>query len=251
MISARLRLRLFMIAFFLVISCTCAHAGSVAARNKEGNRLFEQGKFPDAEKAYLDAQLEAPGRPELLYNLGNTLVKQKKYEPAIQSLRQATSKAERGLQASSWYNLGNALYESGNLSDAAQAFVQALRANPTDRDAKHNLELALRRLKEQKQNGSGQGSKDDQQKKDEGKQDSQAQNSEQPNKKEDQKQGPQGQQDKSQQQQQQNAGAERREGSINKERALQILDAMKNQELAEQRKLMERQARRKATGRDW
>jgi Ca-activated chloride channel family protein len=230
-----------MILIASLLAGTGAYAASAASRNKEGNRLFQQGKYQDAEKAYLDAQLEAPGRPELLYNLGNTLIKQKKYDSAVQSLRQAAGKADHGLQASSWYNLGNALFESGKLPDAAQAFIQALRTNPSDRDAKHNLELTLRRMKEQKQNAAGRGTKDDQQKQDEGKQDNQAGSSGQQN--------TQGQQDR--QEQPQPAQADRREGSISKDRALQILDAMKNQELAEQRKLLERQARRKATGRDW
>jgi Ca-activated chloride channel family protein len=244
-------LRIYIAASFLAIGCAGAYADSVAAGNKEGNRLFQQGKFLESEKAYLDAQLEAPGKPELLYNLGNALAKQKKYEPAIQSLRQATGKADHGLQASSWYNLGNALYESGNLPDAAQAFVQSLRANPSDRDAKRNLELALRRLKEQKQGAAGKDSKNDQQKKEEGKQDSPTQNGGQQDKKDEQKPGSRGRQDKDQQQQPQNSATERGEGTISKERALQILDAMKNQELAEQRKLMERKARRKTAGKDW
>lgn len=238
--------------FLLISVCACAVAfgSSPASRNKEGNRLFQQGKYQDAEKAYVDAQLEAPGRPELLYNLGNTLIKQKKYEPAIQSLRQAAGKAGRGLQASSWYNLGNAFYESGNLQDAAQAFVQALRINPSDRDAKHNLELTLRRMKEQKQDGSGKNSKNDKQDRKEGKQNSQNADNPKQDGKENQKQGEQGQQDDNRQQQQP-AAADRRDGSMSKDRALQILDAVKDQELAEQRKLQERQARHKATGRDW
>jgi Ca-activated chloride channel homolog len=245
----RVSTRLLMILIASLLAGTGAYAASAASRNKEGNRLFQQGKYQDAEKAYLDAQLEAPGRPELLYNLGNTLIKQKKYDSAAQSLRQAAGKADHGLQASSWYNLGNALFESGKLPDAAQAFIQALRTNPSDRDAKHNLELTLRRMKEQKQNAAGRGTKDDQQKQDEGKQDNQAGSSGQQNPPDNRQQNPQGQQDR--QEQPQPAQADRREGSISKDRALQILDAMKNQELAEQRKLLERQARRKATGRDW
>ena len=237
---------LWILLFILTQASAALYASSAASKNKEGNRLFQQGRFQDAEKAYVDAQLEAPGRPELLYNLGNTLIKQKKYEPAVQSLRQAAGKADQGLQASSWYNLGNAFYESGDLQNAAQSFIQALRVNPSDRDTKHNLELTLRRMKEQKQSGSGKGAKNDKQEK--GKQDSRNADNQQSDHKEDQKQGDEGQQDNRRQQQ---AQADRREGSMSKDRAMQILDAVKDQELAEQRKLQERQARRKATGRDW
>ena len=241
------RVPALLVAF--VLTGAVARAASIASKNKEGNRLFQQGKYQEAEKAYLGAQLEDPGKPELLYNLGNTMIKQKKYDSAVQSLRQAAGKADRGLQASSWYNLGNALYESGKLPEAAHSFIQALRINPSDREAKHNLELTLRRMKEQKQNSKGQGSKDDQSKQDERKQDKPEDKSGQQNAKEQRQQNAGGEKD--QQEQPQPAQADRREGSISKDKALQILDAMKNQELADRQKLLERQARRKATGRDW
>ncbi len=251
MIAAGTVRRFSMLSIVVALAAPCARAASVAARNTEGNRLFQQGKYQEAEKAYVDAQLEAPGRPELLYNLGNTLLKQKKYEPALQSLHQAAGKAERGLQANSWYNLGNAFFESGKFQEAAQSFIQTLRINPSDRDAKHNLELTLRRMKEQKQNASEKGSNSDQQKNGEGKQNPQDAKSGQQDRKDDQKPGAQEQQNTSPQRQRQQSQAERRDGSMTKDRALQILDAMKDQELAEQRKLQERQARHKANGRDW
>lgn len=251
MIAAKSAWRMSMLPLLAALATPGTYAASVAAKNKEGNRLFQQGKYQDAEKAYVDAQLEAPGRPELLYNLGNTLIKEKRFEPAIQSLRQAVGKAERGLQANSWYNLGNALFESGNFQDAAQSFIQALRINPSDRDAKRNLELTLRRLKEQKQGASGKSSETDRQKKEDGKQNDQNANSGQQERKNDQKQGGPEEQNSREQHNQQPAAAERRDGSMSKDRALQILDALKDQELAEQRKLQERQARHKASGRDW
>jgi Ca-activated chloride channel homolog len=127
---------------FVLPGVSTARADSVASKNKDGNRLFSQEKYQEAEKAYLDAEVQSPDRPELLYNLGNTLIKQKKYEQALQSLRQAVSKGDEGLQESSWFNAGNALFEMGNFRDSAQAYIQALRINPADRDAKYNLEMA-------------------------------------------------------------------------------------------------------------
>lgn len=231
-----------------------AEGASAASKNREGNRLFQQGNYADAEKAYLEAQAESPGRAELLYNLGNSLIKQRKYEAALQSLRQAISKGDRGLQTSSWYNAGNALFEMGNYSDAAQHYVQALRLNPSDRDAKKNLELALQKSKQQQQAAASK----DQEKKNQDQQKDQS-SQEQPSipREAEQKPGQQGPQPESPQQQDRSKPAEpkstqadRRE-AFSKERALQILDALQNQELAEQRKLLERMARRKATGKDW
>ncbi len=225
-----------------------AAAATVAAKNKQGNQLFYQGKYQDAEKAYLDAQLEAPGRPELLYNLGNTLIKRKKYDEAAQSLRQAVSKGDKGLQESGWYNLGNVLFESAKYGEAAQAYIQALHLNPADKDAKHNLELAWRKVQEQKQNSSGKDRKREQQKNAGNEGNQQQERGDKEKKDKDQAGDAQGKQDRQPASQQQ---GEQREGSISKEQALQILDAMKNQELTEQRKLLERQERRKAIGKDW
>lgn len=224
-------------------------AQSVAGLNREGNRLFAEGKYAEAEKAYLDAQAKTPGKPELLYNHGNTLVKEKKYEPAVQQLRQAVSKGDRGIQASSWYNSGNALFEMGKYQDAAQAYIQALRINPADSDAKHNLELALKKTqeqqKQQKQQGEGNGQQNQQQDRQQpNPQDNrQAQSNQQPS--------PSETQERNKPANPQSTQADRREGSFSKEQALQILDALQNQELVDQKKRLERAERRKAGGKDW
>ena len=222
-------------------------AQSVAGLNREGNRLFAEGKYAEAEKAYLDAQAKTPGKPELLYNHGNALIKEKKYEPAVQQLRQAVSKGDRGIQASSWYNSGNALFEMGKYQDAAQAYIQALRINPADPDAKHNLELALKKTqeqKQQKQQGEGNGQQNQQERQQPNAQDNkQAQSSQQPS--------PSETQERNKPANPQATQADRREGGFSKEQALQILDALQNQELVDQKKRLERAERRKAAGKDW
>ena len=230
-----------------IFSGAALFAESVASLNREGNRLFAEGKYADAEKAYVDAQAKTPGKPELLYNHGNTLIKEKKYEPAVQQLRQAVSKGDRGIQASSWYNSGNALFDMGKYQDAAQAYIQALRINSADPDAKHNLELALRKVQEQ-QKRQGEGG---------GQQDRQQDRSQQPNPQEKQQTQanrqprPSDSQERNKPANPQSTQADRREGSFSKEQALQILDALQNQELVDQKKRLERIERRKAVGKDW
>ena len=243
-------MKITILTLLLILSGTnLAQAATAGSKNKEGNRQFAEGNYDEALKAYLEAQAKERDRPELLYNVGNTFIRQKKYEQALQSLRQATSKGNKGLQAESWFNAGNALFEMGKFGDSAQAYIQSLRLNPSDRDAKHNLELALRKVEEQKQKQQQQGQGQNQNKE---------KNSNQP-----QNQGSKDQQPKSQDsgsspapQQPANADpqasqANNRDGSLTKERALQILDALQNQELAEQRKLSEQRNRRKTGGRDW
>jgi len=246
----------------LLLAIPDVQAQSAAARNNEGNRLFEQGKYEEAEKAYLEAQVENPGKPELLYNLGNSLIKQNRYDQATQSLHQAIGKGNKGIQQNSWYNIGNALFSQGNFKDSAQAYIQALRINPTDRDAKHNLELALQKIQQQNQMSRSGSQSQDQQKSDESQQSSQQSEESDQNQQlaadesppklgdNDQQSSPK-QPEKSKPENQQAAQADETENSFSKEQAIQILDAIQNQELAEQRKLLERSARRKATGKDW
>jgi Ca-activated chloride channel family protein len=226
-------------------------AESLASKNREGNRLFAQGKYEDAEKAYLDAQVKNPGRPEVLYNLGNSLIKQNKQDQGIQSLRQSIDKGDTGTKKNSWYNTGNALFSMGRFKDSADAFIQALRLDPADHDAKHNLELALKKLKQQQQNQSDSDQK---------KQSSDGSNPDQasPGKDGGQQQPKQSSQNRSGSGKEQNKLPKsqtpqeiQREGSMNKEQAAQILDAVQNQELEQQRKLLENRARRKTNEKDW
>lgn len=245
-----MRRRETLIIFAAVASCLSlaspARADSPASKNKEGNRLFAQGKYQDAEKAYLEAQASMPGRPELSYNLGNTLIKQQKFDQALQALRQAISKGDKSLQVKGWYNAGNALFDLGNFQNSAQAYIQALRLDPSDPDAKHNLELALKKMQQQEQQqGQEKNPGSNQQKPEGGQNEEKAKNA--PNQQEQQGQQPPNQQPANPQP----SSSDRPQGAFSKERALQILDALQNQELAEQRKLLERQARQKAGVRDW
>lgn len=246
----KLNCRIAALGFSLLLPATCA--ASAGGKNREGNRLFQEKKYEDAEKAYLEARAEDPDRPEILYNLGNALVRQKKYQNAVQTLLQAIAKGEKGLQASSWYNAGNAFYEAGDFGEAARAFTQSLRHNPADRDAKHNLELALKKLEEPQQNPP-QG-KDQKDKNQAPQKDASAGNRERESQPE--KGTPKGQdspapQDSPRPVDPEGTRSDGGDGSFTRERALQILDALQNQELAEQRKLLERRARQKATGKDW
>jgi Ca-activated chloride channel homolog len=221
----------------MMIAIPGLRAESQASKNKKGNRLFAQGKYEDAEKAYLDAQVKSPGKPEVLYNLGNSLIKQNKFDQGVQSLHQSISKGDREIKENSWYNTGNALFSMGSFKDSSEAYIQALRLNPNDRDAKHNLELALLKLKQQQQKNSEKQPRT-------GKENQKQSNKENQN-------GAGRQNEQNQAGKDQTPKTAPREGSISKEQALQMLDALQSRELEQQRKLLERRARLRTNERDW
>jgi Ca-activated chloride channel homolog len=235
----------FLFIALLLAAYNPAHAESLASKNKKGNQLYEQGKYPDAEKQYLDAQVNNPGNPSVLYNLGNSLIRQKKYAEGAKALDQAIEKGDKTARENSWYNKGNALFSSGQFKESAGAFIEALKLDPADKDAKNNLELALQKMQQQEQKSK----QPDSQKQDPKNSDQKQQNQKQDNAGQNRKE--QNEQNERKEQQKQPMQQPRREGAVDKEKALQILDAVQKQELDEKRKLLEQRARKQANGKDW
>jgi Ca-activated chloride channel family protein len=132
-----------------------------ASRNNEGNRLYEQKRYDEALRKYTDAQALKPAAPELHYNIGNVLFRKGEIDKAIEEYLRSQSAADVRLKEAATYNRGNALMQKGKAQDAVNAYVQALRLDPTDADAKRNLELALRLLQQQKQQQQQQQKPDD------------------------------------------------------------------------------------------
>jgi len=105
--------------------------------------------------------------PRLRYNAGNALCRLRRYEEAARSYRGAlaarTIAPELRQRAS--YNLGNALVrvaeekpgDPAPLRGAIAAYEEALRLAPADSSAKWNLELALRRLGDDRGSGGSPG----------------------------------------------------------------------------------------------
>lgn len=127
-----------------------AHA-SARGETNAGNDLFRQGKYADARARYLAAQADLPDAPELDLNLGAALYQEGRYEDALRSFfaLPKKEKATPALSGAAAYDAGNALFKLGRYDEAIEAYKHALRTNPEDIDAKHNLELAQRMKQEQ------------------------------------------------------------------------------------------------------
>jgi len=136
---------------------------SARSTNEEGNRLYRQKKYAAALKRYTAAQLEAPDEPRLHYNLGNVFFRQGEPEKARDEYARALASADARLDPSAVYNLGNTFLAQQKFHEAVSAYQRTLKLNPKDLDAKRNLELALLRLRQQKQPPQGgNGEKKDQ-----------------------------------------------------------------------------------------
>ena len=135
----------------LLLAGLLAPFGGTAHRKaEEGNRLYADGSFDDALRAYTEAQVAAPDSPELHYDIGNVLYRKGDFKGAAEAFTRALLSAPETLVPDAAYNLGNALYQEEQYEDAAKAYRRALEKRPDDGDAKRNLELALRAMRKER-----------------------------------------------------------------------------------------------------
>lgn len=134
---------------FLFVASTGVEAASAYRSNKEGTRLYNGKQYEDAFKKYAEAQAARPDLSELKYNEADALYKMGKNDEAAKLFNEASALSDPRKKESALYNLGNALFMNNDLENAIKAYVSALRLDPSDRQAKVNLEMALRRQQEQ------------------------------------------------------------------------------------------------------
>ncbi len=145
------------VLLFLAGGCT---RGALDAR--KGERLYDAGEFAESARL-LDQSLAADSTPERAYAAGNAYYRLKRYEIAAARYRDAAGSAK--LRQRSVFNLGNALVRAAEetpergqlLLDAVAAYEEALRLEPSDRDAKWNLEIAVQRLEDDRMAGGSSG----------------------------------------------------------------------------------------------
>lgn len=135
------------------LSCSPVH---------RGERLYHQGKYPEAYGVFRQA-LTRDSSARLVFDAGSALYRLERYDEAVAAFRQ--SSRAPGLRQKSLYNLGNALVraaeerpgEPAPLLDAVAAYEEALRLAPGDPETRWNLEVALRRLGDDRTGGGSSG----------------------------------------------------------------------------------------------
>jgi Ca-activated chloride channel family protein len=215
-----------------------------------GRAEYGRGNHPQALSAFERAAAARPQDPATRFNVADGLYKNGKYDEAAALYRALGSDPGSPLAAAARYNLGDSLYQKQDYRGAVQAYRDALQVAPGDEDTRRNLELALRALKEQEEQQKREQPRSQEQR---DKQDQKNQQQQQQG----QRQQQQGQQQKGPQQQRPQTPEEReaerfrKEAGMPKERAMQLLDALQQNEKAEQRRLLAQKRAQKKKGKDW
>jgi Ca-activated chloride channel family protein len=137
---------------------------------RHGNEKLVTGDGEAALRHYDDAERKAGAHPEIEYDRGNAAFRLGKLDEAAARYRRAAEQAPAPLASRALQNLGNTLDAKGDKPGAIGAFVEALRKDPQNEDARYDLEVLLRRKEPprspqpQQQGGKpSQGGKGDQQ----------------------------------------------------------------------------------------
>ncbi len=132
---------------------------------KAGNEAYTLGNYDAAHAAFQQAVLENADTPVAPYNLGTALYKKGRFNEATLAFQASLSRHSGqtdelpGL-AAIHYNLGNAQFKRGDLGRAIESYKHALRLDPQDTDAQHNLALAQQLLRQQSNFAQQQPKKD-------------------------------------------------------------------------------------------
>jgi Ca-activated chloride channel family protein len=225
-----------------MIICFCVPMLATAQQDKllvnEGNILYKDSLFAEAQTKYEEAQLANPDRIEIGYNLGNSLYRQEKLDEAAPLLEQYAKNASTKLeQAKGYHNLGNTYLKKGELEKGIDAYKNALRQNPKSDESRYNLAYAQQMLKKQQEQEKKDDKKEDKKdnKEEEEKKDEEKKQDEE--QKEEEKKDEEQQEQEEKEQEQEEKQEQRQENQISKQKAEQILEALNNDEKAVQQKV--------------
>ena len=144
-----------------------------------GNHKYQIKDYENAKK-YFNKSKAAKS----LYNMGNSQYRLGEYTDAIENWdRVIEGDNSPKLKFSSFYNSGNAYFKQGDLKKAEENYLNALNIRPYDEDARYNLELTRKRMKEEEKKKEERGSG----KTDKEKQENEGNDTEKPEKIEDKK----------------------------------------------------------------
>jgi len=226
--------RVILTALVIVLVLPSLYAQEEREYIRKGNRLYKKSEFAGSEGMYRRAQEQERSTEDAGFNLGNALYKQGRYgEAAEEFVRSAVAgETDTVSQAESLYNLGNSLIKEQKYEEGIGAYINSLKLDPGNIEAKYNLAWAQDQLQQQQQQEENKDQNQDQNQdqKDDEKKDG---NNEDQQKQDQNREQPEQPQDQEQQQQQQ----QQQEQSISREDAKRLLDALAANEKDTQEKV--------------
>jgi tetratricopeptide (TPR) repeat protein len=133
------------VSALLLLVVACGPADPIADEVDATNQLFARDPA-GAVTRYRDLQARRPTAPEISINLGNALAALGEHDRALVEYSRAIDNAKGTTRATAFYDRATSLFRLGRILDARSSYVETLRLDPNDRDAKFNIEVIDRIL---------------------------------------------------------------------------------------------------------
>jgi tetratricopeptide (TPR) repeat protein len=150
---------MLLVPTLLILPYFSVEAGSYSAAMRRGNRYYKNEIYSEALVNYLEGKERNRRAIEPDFNAACAYYKLEDYVKSIGVLTGTFQNNQKGEEVSDiYYNMGNSYFMLGDWQNAVQSYIKGLEVNPYDLSLKYNLELALSKLKESRQQKSKQQS---------------------------------------------------------------------------------------------
>lgn len=151
---------LFILSFLMSFNSFAQNKKSLL---RDGNELYTDRSYNEAEMQYRKSLEKDQDYFNASFNLADAVYKQERYEEssALFDALKDNAPTETDL-AKVYYNLGNSLVKEKKLEEAIEAYKSALRINPKDKDTRHNLAITHKQKQQQENKDENKENKDEQ-----------------------------------------------------------------------------------------
>jgi Ca-activated chloride channel homolog len=234
-----------------ILFTTSLNAQSDKKYIRKGNREYDKDKYPESEISYRRAMDNNKQSPDAIFNIGDALYKQNKFEEAGKQFSENISQNnDKAKKSAGYFNLGNSLLRANKFEESIEAYKNSLKLQPDNVNAKYNLAYAQDQLKkqQQQQQQQQQQNKDNKDKK-ENKDNKNKNDQNKDNKDQDKQQN----KDNKQNQDQNNEQKQSDKQQVSKEDAERLLNSLANDEknVQEKVKLAKAQKAKVRTVKNW
>ncbi len=145
-----LKISIFITLLFIVATTSYGNWIGSNYRLIKGNLEYKNENYDLAIQNYIESSKGIKRKYVSYYNLANAYYKLENYTRAIEFYRLALQESKKNKKGYIYYNMGNSYYKLSEYKKAAESYIKALDFLPYNKNAKQNLELTLKKLKEQK-----------------------------------------------------------------------------------------------------
>jgi len=238
MYGCKMSYRILSIIVLILVTAVPLAGQKEKKYTRQGNRDYSDNNFSDSEILYRRAIDVDPSFNKAVFNLGDALYKQEKYEEAVNSFEDLSQKElDKEELAGSYYNLGNSLLKAGKIEESIEAYKNALRNNPGNMEAKYNLAYAQDLLREQQEQD-----KDRKQDQNKDQQNDQQSGSDENSEDQEEKEQQQDKEQEDQQKENQNSDQQKQQPQMSREDAERLLQALAENEKEVQEKVKKAKA---------